>query len=107
MVVYIHSRSVCQLLKLTYDRLSCINHGIAVSWQDSDADCREPLIVNDDQITADLAEKRHTYPSGTNAPFCGMTIFFCQMNLCQDPHSRHTNRIRIKTNKLFENHETR
>ena len=81
MVVYIHSRSVCQLLKCTYDRLSCISHGIAVSWQDSDADCREPLIVNDDQITADVAEKRHTYPSGTDAPFCGMTIFFCQMNL--------------------------
>jgi hypothetical protein len=83
MVVYIHTRSVCQLLKLTHDRLSCINHGIAVSWQDSDADCREPLIVEDDQITADLAEKRHTYPSGTDAPFCGMTIFFCQMNLCK------------------------
>jgi hypothetical protein len=54
-----------------------------VSWQDSDADCREPLIVNDDQLTPDLAEKRHTYPSGTNAPFCGMTIFFCQMNLAK------------------------
>ena len=63
------------------DRLSCINHGIAVSWQDSDADCREPLIVNDDQLTPDLAEKRHSYPSGTDAPFCGMTIFFCQLNL--------------------------
>jgi hypothetical protein len=58
-----------------------VNHGIAVSWQDSDMDCREPLIVNDDQLTPDLAEKRHTYPTGTNAPFCAMTIFFCQMNL--------------------------
>jgi hypothetical protein len=52
-----------------------------VSWQDSDADCREPLIVHDDQLTPDLAEKRHTYPSGTDAPFCAMTLFFCQMNL--------------------------
>ena len=69
------------LLYFPNDRLSCINHGIAVSWQDSDADCREPLIVNDDQLTPDLAEKRHTYPSGTDAPFCAMTIFFCQMNL--------------------------
>lgn len=64
-------------------RLSCINHGIAVSWQDSDADCREPLIVNDDQLTSDLAERRHTYPSGTKAPFCQMTIFYCQLNLCK------------------------
>ena len=80
-MVYIHSRSVDHLLAELTVRLSCINHGIAVSWQESDADCREPLIVNDDQLTADLAEKRHTYPSGTDAPFCGMTIFFCQMNL--------------------------
>jgi hypothetical protein len=64
-------------------RLSCVNHGIAVSWQDSDADCREPLIVNDDQLTPDLAEKRHTYPTGTDAPFCPMTLFYCQMNLAK------------------------
>ena len=80
-MVYIHSRSVRPHYDNPNDRLSCINHGIAVSWQDSDADCREPLIVNDDQLTPDLAEKRHTYPSGTDAPFCAMTIFFCQLNL--------------------------
>src|SRR5271163_375721 len=61
--------------------LSCINHGIAVSWQDSDADTREPLIVNDSELTPGLAEKRHKYPSGTDAPFSQMTIFFCQLNL--------------------------
>ena len=83
-MVSIHSRSVSQsLTPAQCDRLSCINHGIAVSWQDSDADVREPLIVNDDQLTPDLAERRHTYPSGTDAPFCGMTIFFCQMNLAK------------------------
>ena len=83
-MVYIHSRPVLwRILRLANHRLTCVAHGIAVSFQDSDADCREPLIVNDDQITADLAEKRHTYPSGTNVPFCGMTIFFCQMNLAK------------------------
>jgi hypothetical protein len=60
-----------------------VNHGISVSWQDSDADCREPLIVNDDQLTPDLAEKRHKYPTGTDAPFCGMTLFFCQLNMAK------------------------
>jgi hypothetical protein len=60
-----------------------VNHGIAVSWQDSDMDCREPLVVNDDQLTPDLAEKRHTYPTGTDAPFCAMTIFFCQLKLAK------------------------
>jgi hypothetical protein len=64
-------------------RLSCVNHGIAVSWQDSDADCREPIICEDDQLTPDFGEKRHTYPSGTDAPFCAMTIFYCQMNLAK------------------------
>lgn len=54
-----------------------------MSWQDSDADCREPLIVNDDQLTPDLAEKRHTYPTGRDAPFCPMTLFYCQMNLAK------------------------
>jgi hypothetical protein len=80
--VYIFKTGIVTI-GLPNSRLSCISHGIAVSWQDSDADCREPLIVNDDQLTPDLAEKRHIYPSGTNAPFCGMTIFFCQMNLCK------------------------
>lgn len=54
-----------------------------MSWLDSDADTREPLIVNDDQLTPDLAEKRHTYPSGTDAPFCTMTILYCQLNLAK------------------------
>jgi hypothetical protein len=64
-------------------RLSCINHGIAVGFQDHDMDCREPLIINDDQVTADLAEKRHSFPSGTDAPFGQMTLFFCQMCLAK------------------------
>jgi hypothetical protein len=46
-------------------------------------DCREPLIVDDDQITADLAERRHTFPGGTDAPFSKMTLFYCQMNLAK------------------------
>ena len=83
LVVHIHSGSVCSHMSVTDFSLSCVNHGISVSWQDSDADCREPLIVNDDQLTPDLAEKRHTYPSGTNAPFCQMTLFFCQMSMAK------------------------
>lgn len=54
-------------------------------------DCREPLIVNDDQLTSDLAEKRHTYPSGTDAPFCSMTIFYGQLKVAR----LHTHVIQI------------
>ena len=79
--VYTFKIGISRLFTNLTNSLSCINHGIAVSWQDSDADCREPLIVNDDQLTPDLAGRRHTYPSGTDAPFCAMTIFYCQMNL--------------------------
>jgi hypothetical protein len=54
-----------------------------VSWQDADSDCREPLIVTDDQLTSDLAEKRHTFPNGTDAPWCLMTGFYSQVKLAQ------------------------
>jgi hypothetical protein len=80
--IYIQDR-YRPFLVLPNFRLSCVNHGIAVSWQDSDADCREPVICEDDQLTPDFAEKRHTYPSGTDAPFCAMTIFYCQVNLAK------------------------
>src|ERR1700738_3457146 len=75
--IYIQDRYIVRVV--TYFSLSCVNHGIAVSWSDSDADVREPLVVHDDELTPDLAQKRHTYPSGTDAPFCPMTIFFCQL----------------------------
>ena len=82
--MHLHPRSVCiSSFHPNLFSLSCINHGISVSWQDSDADCREPLIVNDDQLTPGLAEKRHTYPTGTHAPFCGMTLFFCQLSMAK------------------------
>ena len=46
-------------------------------------DCREPLIVNDEQVTPEIVETRHTFPSGTDAPFCEMTLFFCQLSLAK------------------------
>jgi hypothetical protein len=79
----IHSRQVQPSPTFSKSRLSCINHGISVSFQDSDADCRDPLVIDDDQLTPELAKNRHKYESGTDVPFCGMTLFFCQMNLAK------------------------
>jgi hypothetical protein len=81
MVVHLHTGQVIPFFWLT--RLSCLNRGIFVSWHDGDADCQEPLIVDDDQLTVDLPQRRNTYPSGKDAPFCLMTVFYCQMKFAQ------------------------
>ena len=56
---------------------------MSLSWKDCDADCQEPTIVDDDELTANFAEIRHEFPSGTDASFCSMTLFYCQMNIAK------------------------
>lgn len=63
--------------------LSCAAHGVPVSWKDGDADCQEPCIIPDEQLTSELMERRPNLPSGTDAPFCPMTLFYCQMNIAK------------------------